>query len=364
MKIALIDSFADTSHLKWAKGFQEHSRHKIDLYISDAHNWKWKMTGGTYELIDQLNSSAELYDLLLVTDMVNLPLLQSNLKSELSTLPVAIYFHENQITYPWSPDDQDVQLKRDHHYGWINYTSARLANRLFFNSEYHITTFISALPNFLSQFPTFDFENSIVEIMEKSKLLHIGMDLPDDTRRESDKPIFIWNHRWEYDKNPELFFRTLIQLSEDGFDFELIVMGRPSRRTPHIFQMAKTKLQKHIIQWGWVESEEYKSLLQKANIALVTNDQDFFGISVVEAIASGLYPILPKRLAYPEHIPKELHGSVFYESDQELNLLLQKVLTKRDIPKHIELREHVSRYDWKNIINHYDRDMEALKIGV
>ena len=358
MKIALIDSFADTSHLKWARGLQQYSRHEIDLFIGDAHNWKWKMTGGTYDLIDQVNQSNTDYDLFLVTDMVNLPLLVSNLRSSLKAIPIAVYFHENQITYPWSPDDQDVTLQRDHHYGWINYTSARLADKIFFNSKYHKESFLGGLPSFLKQFPKFNYSESITQIENKSSILPIGCELTQWNKKEVRKPTFIWNHRWEYDKNPSSFFNALFQLSDSGVDFDLIVLGKGNRRTPKIFDQALSKLDNHIIHWGWASIEHYNALLQKANILLVTNIQDFFGISIVEAIAAGCYPILPNRLSYPEHIAIEQRSENLYEKDIEIVPKLTEVIEKKLYLNSDPYSAFVQKYAWPNLKERYDDELE------
>mgnify|MGYP000456988033 CR=1 FL=1 len=37
---------------------------------------------------------------------------------------------ENQITYPWSPQDEDVKYQRNNQYGFINYTSALAADQV------------------------------------------------------------------------------------------------------------------------------------------------------------------------------------------------------------------------------------------
>ena len=44
-------------------------------------------------------------------------------------IPIVMYFHENQITYPWSPNDRDIIKERDHHYGFINKDMRNQANR-------------------------------------------------------------------------------------------------------------------------------------------------------------------------------------------------------------------------------------------
>ena len=68
------------------------------------------------------------------------------------TLP-NIYFHENQFTYPWSPNDPDVELQRDKHYGFINYSSTLCADHIYFNSKFHLDSFFIGLEKFLKQLP-------------------------------------------------------------------------------------------------------------------------------------------------------------------------------------------------------------------
>ena len=48
-----------------------------------------------------------------------------------------------------------------------------------------------------------------------------------------------------------------------------------------------------------------------------TARHDFFGVAISEAIASGARPVLPKRLAYPELVPTELHPELLYEGSLE-----------------------------------------------
>jgi len=153
MKIALIDTFYEDSHRLWAEGVQRSLDVQVDIYSGSAFNWKWKMTGGTIPLAKELNKSGVSYDRIIVTDMVNLPLFKSLLLPRYQEVPIILYFHENQITYPWSPTDQDVAKNRDHHYGFINFTSALIANTVCFNSQYHKDSFLGELPRFLNMFP-------------------------------------------------------------------------------------------------------------------------------------------------------------------------------------------------------------------
>lgn len=356
MRIALIDPFFDDSHRMWAEGWQAHSLHEIDIYSGKAHYWKWKMTGGTITLADTINRSNKVYDLFLTTDMVNVPLFKSLLNEGYNHVPFYLYFHENQITYPWSPTDSDIKKKRDHHYGFINFCSALVSEKIFFNSQYHKDSLIGALPGFLKQFPDKSLIHHVKKLEKKSIVLPIGMDLPEHTSSLSACPVFIWNHRWEYDKNPQTFFNTLFQLKEQKVIFKLIVAGKSFGEIPDIFQKAKKILKSEIIHFGYVKSKSsYLNLLAQSNLLLVTSNQDFFGISIVEAIAAGCYPVLPDRLSYREHV--SISEKVIYNNDDELLPLLSEVIAKESYLNTRPFSEYVRKYDWKNLIEKYDKHL-------
>jgi glycosyltransferase involved in cell wall biosynthesis len=356
MRIALIDPFYDTSHRHWGEGLRAHSQHQIEIYSNKANHWKWQMVGGTMQIAQRISGEIEKFDLLLVTDMLDLTCFKGYLP-DYRLPPAVLYFHENQITYPWSDSDRDINLERDHHYGFMNVRSALSADKVVFNSQYHRRSFLERLPQFCQQFP--DFPSTVIfeNIDERSHVLPIGLELkeymPVDEKEKN--PVFLWNHRWEYDKNPNLFFEILFELKKNAIDFQLIVVGKSYNKEPSIFRKAQEELKENTIHWGYVESRKsYCELLKKANMTLVTGYQDFFGISVIESIASGCYPILPSRLAYPEHIPENFHKSVLYDNDEEIISKLNKIINKGSYRNTDEFTSYIQKYDWSKVISEYD----------
>ncbi|MDM8530026.1 DUF3524 domain-containing protein [Anaerolineales bacterium HSG25] len=177
MKILLLEPYYTGSHAEWADGYARHSRHQVDLLTLPGRFWKWRMHGGAVTLARQFLALPTKPDLILATDMVDLTSFLALTRPHTANIPVALYFHENQLTYPWSPTDRDVAQQRDKHYGFINYTSALSADMVLFNSGYNRDSFLSALPNLLKHFPDFNELPSVQQIADKSQVLPLGLDL-------------------------------------------------------------------------------------------------------------------------------------------------------------------------------------------
>uniref|UniRef100_A0A7M5UQX2 Glycosyl transferase family 1 domain-containing protein n=1 Tax=Clytia hemisphaerica TaxID=252671 RepID=A0A7M5UQX2_9CNID len=110
----------------------------------------------------------------------------------------------------------------------------------------------------------------------------------------------VWPHRWEHDKNPEDFFKVMFQLHDEGVPFKLSVIGQTYQDVPEIFETAKRKLDSVIINWGYQSRSDYIIIIKNADVAVSTANHEFFGVSMLECVSSGCYPLVPNRLVYPE----------------------------------------------------------------
>ena len=139
LKILIIEPFYIGSHKNWADNLKLNSEHNIEILCLPGRFWKWRMHGGAITLYKYFKKLKYKPDLILATDMLNLPLFKSLIKIQ---IPTILYFHENQLTYPWSKNDPDLKLNRDKHYAFINYSSALIADKILFNSKF-TTDFLS-----------------------------------------------------------------------------------------------------------------------------------------------------------------------------------------------------------------------------
>ena len=147
-------------------------------------------------------------------------------------------------------------------------------------------------------------------------------------------------------------------MKEKNLDFEVVILGENFRQIPEEFEIAKEKLKEKISFMGYAKSfKDYATWLWKAHILPVTSSQDFFGGSVVEAIYCNCYPILPNRLAYPEHLQN--NEANFYTSFEQLCQRLEDAIL--DFNNLADLDTCVKEYDWKEIIEEYDKKLKQIK---
>ncbi len=325
------------------------------------------MHGAAITLAERLLSQNSEYDLILTTDMLDVAVFTSLIRRRYARTPVAIYFHENQLCYPWSPGDMDAKRQRDRHYVFINYTSSLAADRVYFNSNYHRETFLAALPEFLDAYPDFENKGTVAAIEAKSATLPLGLDLTafdpywQQTEEAGDVPLLLWNHRWEYDKGPVAFCRLLDALLERGLEFQVALLGQQPSAEPPYFAKARERWGERVAAYGTADSfEDYAAWLWRADILPVTSEQDFFGGSVVEAVYCGCHPLLPKRLAYPNHFDVNEYPISYYESEDEAVERLAELIANEGWKQPSPLREKAARYDWREMIERYDREFERM----
>ena len=370
MDILLVEPFFGGSHAAWARGLQAHSRHRIELLTLPDRSWKWRMHGGALTLAREFLAGEGLSpdfwpDLILASDMLDLTTFLALTRERTAGIPTVLYFHENQLAYPWSPDDPDIARGRDQHYGFINLAAALAADAVWFNSAHNRDTFLAGSRDLLARMPDHQETGRVAEIAGKAAVMPLGLDLArlDDHRpgqARSGPPLILWNHRWEHDKNPDAFFGALFTLAERGLAFELAILGQRFRSHPAVFDEARERLGERIVQYGPVASlTDYAAWLWAADLLPVTSRHDFFGISVAEACYCRTRPLLPNRLAYPELIPESLQAGCLYEHEETLPDRLEAALQWPG-PDPDALRAAMARFDWAIMAPRYDQALAAL----
>jgi glycosyltransferase involved in cell wall biosynthesis len=253
-------------------------------------------------------------DIVFCTDMLDLAQWRGLLRDpRITTTPTAIYFHENQWTYPVSPNSRS-----DSHFGYTNLVSAFAADACWFNSSFHLDDFLTSSSAFVDRMPDSKAVHDFDRLRKISQVIPPGFDPPENfspiPRKENDPLILGWVSRWEYDKRPDGLLDLCRVLSNNEVDFRLTLLGQRPKATPKALTFIRDEFGDKILHDGYAEShDQYWSLLKNIDIVFSAADHEFFGIAVCEAIWAGAIPILPNRLSYPELAP----ASCLYDSIDE-----------------------------------------------
>jgi glycosyltransferase involved in cell wall biosynthesis len=349
MRVLLVEPYFAGSHRAWAEGYQRHSRHTVDLLTLPGRFWKWRMQGAALTLAEAA-AQRPAPDVLLVTDMLHLPAFIGLARHHLGHCPAVLYMHENQLTYPWPPGER-IDLT----YALTNWLSMAAADRVLFNSRFHLASWFAALPNLLKHFPDASHLHRVEEVKARADVLPVGVDLgalEAVPRQPQTRPTIVWNQRWEYDKGPEDFFAALDSVTD--LDWQLILAGESFRVSPAEFEDAPRRYDGRVIHRGFAPDDRYRRLLRRADIHVSTARHEFFGVAAVEAAYAGAYPLVPARLSYPELFPPEY----LYQDADELSARLRLLLATR--PPVANLAAELRRFDWSAVAPAYDAALERV----
>ena len=361
MQILYLEAFFGGSHRAFAEGLKRHSHHGIELVTLPDRFWKWRMRGAALHMAPRI-PPLDRFDLIMATNLMSMADLRALLAPR--HLPTVVYFHENQLTYPVASGDL-----RDVHFGFTDITTALAAEEIWFNSHSHLNAFLAALPAFVQQMPDARPAWITAAIARRASVLYPGCDFPPPRPMatsggagQAAPPLIIWNHRWEFDKNPEAFFEALYALAATGRRFEVAVLGECFQDQPKCFLKARERLGARIVHFGFAPSvDDYHRWLQRGHIVISTALQENFGLAVVEAIHCGCLPLLPRRLSYPEIIPARFHDLCLYADPSDLTARLTHLLDHRHLytKETRDLQEAMGQYAWAARIAEFDARLEA-----
>jgi glycosyltransferase involved in cell wall biosynthesis len=329
-KILLLSGYDAASHQYWRKLLADNlpQYQWTQIALADRY-FSWRVRGSGFSFAtEHAQALNQDYDLIIVTSMLDLNSLLGFVPS-LAKIPCIVYFHENQFVYPIDTthqSDQSLNQANLINAQVSSIFSALCADHLVFNSNYNLTSFLLGVKNLLKRLPEVTPKAIIQKLESKSDVIAVPIEVNDKntlknkTKNKSynlskfkinqrDVEI-LWNHRWEYDKQPEIFFDAIRLLKQKGYQFKIHVLGQSFRNIPLCFAEAEIEFAQEIESFGFQPKSQYLKLLNQADIVVSSALHDFQGLSLLEAINHGCVPIAPNRVAYPEYVDPELLYSV------------------------------------------------------
>jgi len=185
--------------------------------------------------------------------------------------------------------------------------------------------------------------------------MSLPMDLTNDSevkmssvlRRPLNAPIHVlWNHRWAWDKAPDRFLEVLRKMQNANLDYRLILIG-PHVDDPNINPCYRDleAFSERIIHRGTAKSKkEYHHWLASSDVLIHDPRQEFFGISVLEAMFHGIFPVVPNRGPYSEFVPSN------FLTDDPIATMQNLITRTPDKISQLRksLNESARQFSWRN----------------
>jgi len=298
LRVALLEPWLGGSHAAFAESLEARSRHDVTVLGLAPRHWRWRQEASAWEL-GRAAAGVERPDVLLVTDYVDLPRLFGFLPPRWRELPVAAYFHENQLTYPVA----DGPARADTAPGFANVLTAIRADAVVFNSEFHRDSFAAAADALLARLPRPNPRAELARAIERAEVVPPLPELsrvPVGRGARPGAPLRVaFPHRLEPDKDPAGFLAAVADVARNAPIEAVLTGGEPASAREEI-RAALERAGAVVAHAGRVEDRAaYLALLGASDVVASTARHEFFGVAVCEALAAGCAPALPPRLAYP-----------------------------------------------------------------
>ena len=367
MRVLLLSAYAAGSHTHWRRCLLEMLRdwEWVVLELPPRH-FSWRIRGNPlYWSQVQRTRLQERYDLLLATSMVDLATLRG-LVPELSGLPTALYFHENQFDYPAGEGKHGLLEAQ-----MVSLYAALASDGLLFNSRYNQQGFVDGCATLLKRLPDLVPEGVPERLALKSRVLPVPVDVeqmnsgltqwPGTSTQQSLR--LLWTGRFEYDKGGDRLLKVLRALEATTVDYELAMVGQQFRSSPSVFNSIAQEFEHRLVHFGYVDSrEDYCALLRGAGIVLSTALHEFQGLAVLEAVAAGCLPIVPDRLAYSEIYPSSCRYASYLDDDEaEARAAVECLLAAWEGLRQARIeRPAVSQFSLAAMAPRYRRELEGF----
>ena len=306
------------------------SRHRWSLHKLPPRRIERRLTTAAHWFKEQLaRHMTGNVDIVFASEALNLVDL-IRLVPELADKKLVVYFHSNQLPHPDAIGDNVLDL--------VNLNSAMAAHDIWFNSEYHIKTFLYRAALLVDRYSELKSRNPMPALGEKSFLMFppIGLDLlrqtPDAVVREP-RSIYVDTR----DADPTLLNDALDELMRHGETVSLQVVGPTTGLDPLIpcTSVSPTNV-----------GAQFQAMRQ-CDIVLSIKPDAVFDHNLLLAVTAGCWPIVPAGGVYTELIPELLHDECHYRVSLDGLIARLQEAFHQERPESLELsfQEVLSRYD-------------------
>lgn len=174
-----------------------------------------------------------------------------------------------------------------------------------------------------------------------------------ENKRKNGKIVILWAGRFLKCKHPEVAIKVAKLLKQHGYKFKLILIGDGELKENLVTYVNQNQLQDVIDFTGFMNPDEVRKHMEKADIFLFTSDyNEGWGAVLNEAMNSGCAVVASHAIgSVPFLIKHKINGMIYKNGDTEelLNMVMQ--LSDND-----KMRENLGRQAYSTLVEEWNAE--------
>ncbi len=284
-------------------------------------------------------------DVLFTSEAMNLSSLV-RLVPELAKRPAVVYFHDNQLP--------DVASKQDGPFDLINLTTAHAATEIWFNSNYHLRTFLARAQALVARHPELEATDSLRAVSSKAFIVAPPTDLTFTAGvRAYRQPPRDAHTIFVETRNADVkLLNAALDILSQKRNFKLITVG-PVDRLSDKWQRSTVREADEVAQVvGMLESQVFLSVKPAAN----------FDYLFIRGMLAGCHPMVPNTGMYHEILPESMvDAGMFLPTPEGLATKLSAALDNAEFAAQPpDWRRPFARLDAITAARHIDERFDQM----
>lgn len=310
LDILALEPFYGGARKVMLETLMHYSRHRWTLLRLPPRRIERRLAAAAHWFSEQISRHwAGRVDVLFTSEAMNLGDLLRMVPA-LAEKPSIVYFHDNQL-----PDEVEPATQPWH---VVNITTAAKATEIWFNSLYHLRTFLRRANSMIARYPELSGRSPLPELTGKAQLMPPPVDWNDGDFRHS--PTIQRDPRMLFvdtrDADIKLLNDAFGMLYRRGEKYQLTTVGPVEGLDPDLPRQTIP------------EDDERAQIEAMYRAAVIVSGRpgavaDHYA---VRGLRAGCWPIFPDTGVYPELLPASLHQHCLYSGRADrLGTQLQNV---------------------------------------
>jgi hypothetical protein len=350
--ILALEPFYGGARRAMLETIMRRSRHRWTLLKLPPRRMERRLAAAAHWFAEQLSRHfAGKVDLVFTSEAMNLQDLIRQVP-DLRSKPSVVYFHDNQLPPVGAKAESPLHL--------VNLSTATCATEVWFNSLYHLRTFLQKASSLIEKHPELSGRNPLPEMTAKAQLMPPPVDIEAAQQLLlSDGPV---------ERNPRLLFADTRDANVSLLNDALMGLTRRAEKFSLVTVGPVDGLSDELPRRTISERDDAAQIraLHESAVLISARPGAASDYYAVRGLHAGCWPVFPNTGVYPELLPKALHSLCLYDgtaADRLVNQLQNVWWVEPPSGYQQELDDILAQFDGVQVCQAIDDRIEQLVVA-